>query len=303
MFSMTTFQESWNRFFYSKTDGSMLCLFRALLGFFLLLNGLSLIEDYEVWFGVGQNSLVPLKDSFEFYKGFRINLFKIMAPTDESAWAILYLYILSSLGLMLGFKTRLSAILCFVLLVSLQARNHAILNSGDTILRCMLFVLMFAPAHVKYSLDAWKMRLIKKNYSTQIPILSVRLLQLQFTVVYLATTLYKLKGYDWVDGTAVYYTSRLLNFQRFALPFVFDHLAFVKFFTWSALTIEFAMGTLVWIKEFRLGVLAAGILLHLGIEISMDIGLFEWIMISAYVLFLTPSDLRLFKRIVQKSPA
>src|SRR5690606_8144951 len=142
---------------------------------------------------------------------------------------------------------------------SLQTRNHAILNSGDTLMRCMLFLMMFAPTHVKYSVDAWLREKKGAPYSSEISYVSVRLLQLQFSLVYLATTLFKLKGYDWVDGTAVYYTSRLVNFQRVALPVVFDYGFLIKFFTWSALFIEFAMGSLVWIRELRLWVLLAGI--------------------------------------------
>jgi hypothetical protein len=39
-------------------------------------------------------------------------------------------------------------------------------------------------------------------------------------------------------------------------------------------------------------VLLAGLLLHLGLEYSMNIQLFQWIMLSAYVLFVDPRDVR-----------
>lgn len=295
MISLKGFINGWDRFFYSKTDATALCLFRIFLGFCLFLNGISLVEDFHAWFGVGDDSLLPVLDSFRLYSDLRINVFKIMSPTETTAWFILWTYILASIGVMVGFKTRISTIISFVLLVSLQNRNYAILNSGDTLLRCMLFLMMFAPAHVKYSFDAYWMDKKGAPYSSEIPIFTIRLMQLQFSLVYLATTLFKLKGYDWVDGTAVYYTSRLINFQRFVLPIVFDFPSLVKFFTWSALFIEFAMGTLVWVKELRPWVLLSGILLHLGIEISMSIGFFEWVMIAAYILFLEPKEVFWFK--------
>ena len=50
------------------------------------------------------------------------------------------------------------------------------------------------------------------------------------------------------------------------------------------------LGTLVWVKELRIWVLLAGLLLHLGIEVSMSIGFFEWVMIAAYILFLEPKE-------------
>lgn len=295
MLSLKTFVEGWDRFFYSETDATALCLFRILFGFFLFLNGISLVEDFQVWFGIGTNALVPLSDSFTFYKNFRINIFKWLSPTEFSAWLVLLTYIATSFFVMIGFKTRISTIICFILMVSMQNRNYSILNSGDTLMRCMLFLMMFAPTHVKYSIDAYLQKNKDQPFKTEISILTIRLLQLQFSLVYLATTLFKLKGYDWVDGSAVYYTSRLVNFQRIVLPIVFDYPLLVKFATWSALFIEFAMGSLVWVKELRLPVLISGLLLHLLIEVSMSIGFFEWVMISSYILFLEPKEVFWFK--------
>lgn len=291
MFSFNSFARGWDEFFYSKTDASALCLFRICLGFFLFLNGITLVEDIEVWFGTGTNSLVPLADSLTFYTNLRLNIFRWLSPTESSAWFVLITYILSSFALMIGFQTRVAAIVTFVLMVSMQNRNFAILNSGDTVMRCMLFALMLAPSHVKFSVDAFLAKKKGQPLSPEVNYTTIRLLQLQFSIVYLATTLFKLKGYDWVDGTAVYYSSRLVNFQRIAIPFVFDFPSLVKFFTWTALFIEFAMGSLVWVKEWRRWVLLSGILLHIGIEITMSIGFFEWVMMSAYLLFLEPSEL------------
>jgi uncharacterized membrane protein YphA (DoxX/SURF4 family) len=293
MISLKTFINGWDNFFYKTTDASALCFFRILFGFFLFLNGISLVEDFDAWFGIGDNALVPLQDSFTFYGDFRLNIFKWLPPTEASAWFVLSTYVLSSLGVMIGFKTRISTIICFIF------------NSGDTLMRCMLFLMIFAPTHVKYSLDKV---LDRESYDSQVLILTIRLMQLQFTLVYLATTLFKLKGFDWVDGTAIYYTSRLENFQRIIFPVIFDYPFLVKFATWSALFIEFSMGTLVWVKELRIWVLISGIILHLGIELSMSIGFFEWVMIAGYILFLEPQEFKwiqgYFKNsLLQKRPS
>jgi uncharacterized membrane protein YphA (DoxX/SURF4 family) len=291
MISFKNFAKGWDEFFYAETSPDALCYFRIFLGFFLFLNGISLIPDFEAWYGVGHNSLLPLRDSFGLYSNLRINLFKWLSPTEGSAWFVLIAYTISSFMVMIGLKTRIASIVSFILLVSLQNRNYTILNSGDTLMRCLLFVLMLSPAGVKSSVDAWLRKKQGLPDIDTISITTVRLLQLQFALVYFATTLFKLKGYDWVDGTAVYYTSRLSNFQRIAIPLVFDFPSLTKFFTWTALAIEFALGVLIWVKEWRKWVLLSGLLLHLGIEITMSIGFFEWIMITAYVLFLETDEL------------
>ncbi len=293
MFSIHSLIQGWNNFFYSKTDGSNLAVFRILLGFFLLLNGVSLIQDFDYWYGVGSESFVPLQDSFNLYSGFRINIYKWLSPTTNSAWFVLITYIISSIGIMVGFKTRISTIICFILLVSMQNRNFAILNSGDTVMRCILFLMMFAPTHVKYSVDAYIRSKAGVPYPAEVSILTIRLLQLQFALVYFATVLFKLKGYDWVEGTAVYYSSRLVNFQRLLVPVVFDYPWLIKFSTWFALIVEFAMGALIWVKEWRRIVLILGVVLHIGIELTMDIGFFEWVMISCYLLYVEPGEIKL----------
>lgn len=304
MFSLKSFIKGWDEFFFAKTDASALCLFRIFFGLFLFINGISLIEDFYDWFGVGDEALVPLGHSFGLYKDFRINIYRWLSPTDFSAWVVLWAYILSSVGVLVGFKTRISTVICFILLVSMQNRNFMILNSGDTLMRCLLFLMMFAPTHVKYSFDSYLRRKQGIPFESSVSFVTIRLMQLQFSLVYLATTLFKLKGYDWVDGTAVYYTSRLENFQRIVIPFIFDFPSLVKFSTWSALFIEFAMGTLVWVKELRLWVLASGILLHLLIEVSMSIGFFEWVMMTSYLLFFTKQELKwLLSRLIRIFPS
>ena len=281
----------WNHFFYDEVDVSTLSLFRIILGFFLFLSGLSLIPDIGIWMGVDSGSLVPLQDSLRFYSNVRINIFEWLAPTETSAWLVVIGFTLTALGLMVGFFTKICSLLCFIFLVSLQNRNYVILNSGDTLMRCMLFPLIFSPCHYKFSVDA----IFKKSHGDSYPdfasSVSLRLLQLQFTIVYLATFLFKLKGYDWIDGTAVYYTSRLQNFQRLTFPIIFDVAPLTRTLTWSALIIEFCMGTLIWVKECRKWVLILGIMLHLGIEMTMSIGIFEWVMMGCYVLFLDPMKL------------
>lgn len=295
MFSLSTLAKNWNRFFYSEIDATFLCIYRIFLGVVLFLNGVTLVPDLNAWFGVDHTSLVPLGLSQKMYTDYRINLFSVMAPTLASAWFILLGYIVTSFTFMIGFKTRFSAVLCFIFLCSLQNRNYVILNSGDTVMRCMLFVMMFAPSYVKFSLDAYFQNKQGTPYKTIVPLVTIRMLQIQFSIIYLATTFFKLKGLDWVNGTAVYYTSRLESFQRVVLPVVFDHIALIKFSTWSALFIEFAMGSLIWIKELRIPVLIAGILLHIGIEVTMSIGFFEWIMMAGYLIYLTPRDIKVLR--------
>src|SRR3977135_3770386 len=60
--------------------------------------------------------------------------------------------------------------------------------------------------------------------------------------------------------------------------------------TWTAgaVLVELALGVLVWNKRCRPWVLAAGVLLHLGIDFNIEIGIFSYAMLVLYVAWLAP---------------
>jgi predicted DCC family thiol-disulfide oxidoreductase YuxK len=119
-----------------------------------------------------------------------------------------------------------------------------------------------------------------------------RLAQVQVSICYLTTFLLKMPGTLWPNGTAIYYPISTPEFRRFPLPFVdAQHIWLINVLTYGTLAIELALGTLVWVPRLRLYVLAAGVLLHLGIEYSLNIPLFGWLMVTSYLSFIKQSDL------------
>jgi hypothetical protein len=51
---------------------------------------------------------------------------------------------------------------------------------------------------------------------------------------------------------------------------------------------------LIWFKEVRYPMLILGLLFHLCLEYSLNIPMFQWDVLSAYILFVDPVDLRRF---------
>ena len=49
---------------------------------------------------------------------------------------------------------------------------------------------------------------------------------------------------------------------------------------------------LIWFRPFRYPLLVLGLLFHLSIEYSLNIPMFEWDVLTAYVLFIDPADLQ-----------
>ncbi|MEK2690183.1 HTTM domain-containing protein [Bdellovibrio sp. GT3] len=288
MKSVTIIKAVWD-FFFKPQPVNHIGLMRVLFGLILIFNWYMIWSYLDVFWGV--DGLVTLKTSIEYGSSLRFSLFDLM-PNDPRVPALLAIVnLMAAIGVTLGLFTRTSMVVAFVTLLSFQNRNDFILNSGDIVLRNILFFMMFSAAGKAYSLDQWIKSL--RHGKWKVPVMerpwAVRLIQIQFCVIYVATVLFKIKGNSWVDGTAIYIATRLDEFVRYPVPLL-NSLAVIKVMTWSTLVVEFAMGTLVWFKDLRYWILLAGIGLHLGIEVVMSIPMFEWVMIAAMLSLVDPYD-------------
>ena len=277
---------AWNAFFHRPAPVIGLALFRILWGLTLLLNWALLAPDALTW--LGEDGALSRATALRLTGG-RLDVLAILPATDAAAIAVFALTGLASASLTLGFMTRTSAALTFVGLTSIHHRNFLILNSGDCLLRVVTFLLIFAGAGKALSIDSWR-RGRTDAAAVVHPMWAQRLIQIQIAVVYLSTVLYKLDGPLWRDGTAVYYLTRLTEFQRFEIPYMFEHLWTLKALTWASLVVELALAVLIWIRPLRYPVLAAGVLLHLGLEYTLNVPVFQWAMLAGLTSFVEPEE-------------
>lgn len=281
---------AWDEFFFAPQSPTPVALYRILYGLMVIADLILLRGDWLAWYGV--NSVVRMDTMRQAAGGIRLNLFLIMPQNDAWIHAFYWVFVLFAVFLALGFMSRLSSMAVFLCLVSIHQRNFFILNSGDTLLRVTGFFLMFAPTGAAISVDRlvriWrgKEELAVRPRSPW----AQRMIQIQTAAAYVATVWWKLLGTDWIHGTALYYTTRLVEFRRFPFPALESGLL-LKLATWCTLAIESALGLLVWFRRFRYWVLLLGVCLHLSIEYAMNIPLFQWIAIATYVTFIEPADL------------
>ncbi|MEK2646344.1 HTTM domain-containing protein [Bdellovibrio sp. BCCA] len=287
---LRTITKSLDDFFFLPQPVHSVALLRIAFGFILLLNWLSIWKNLDLFWGV--NGILSLDTAVKYSGAMRFNLFEFL-PNDPRVPALMaVLHLIGVIGMTLGFFTRASLFLTFFTLLSFHNRNIFILNSSDMVVRNFLFLLFFSPSGEAFSLDRWMATargLVQGAPKERSP-WALRLMQIQFSIIYLATVMFKMKGPSWADGTAVYIATRLDEFVRVPLDLL-NSLMVIKFLTWSTLVIEFSLGTLVWIRELRYWVLLAGVALHLGIEYTMSIPLFEWIMIVAMICMVDSRDI------------
>lgn len=215
-------------------------------------------------------------------------------------WAVL---LVSAIALIVGWHSRLAAVLVFVLILSFQRRDPSVFNGGDAVVRIEALLLALSPCGAALSLD--QRRRTGSFWSAQVRrIWPVRLLQVQLSIIYLASVELKLNGQTWWQGTAVSYALRLKDMQRFSPPEWFSTNALImNAMTWGSLVIELSVAILVWNRRLRPWVLAAGVLLHLMIDIHIQIGIFSYAMFTLYIAWVSPQTVQRLPETLKHAPA
>lgn len=194
---------------------------------------------------------------------------------------------LFALSLTLGFYTRFSAVISWLFLISLQDRNIMILYGGDIYIRVLLFWGLFLPLGEHFSVD----RMLKKDEEPPLNVFSSASVAylLQVCIVYWAAAAFKWNP-DWFSGTAVTYA---LKIDQFATPlglWLRELTWLHPVLTYITLYVEL-LGPFLAFMPFCFGplrTLAVVIfsLMHVGFGLSLTLGLFSFIGITAWIPFL-----------------
>ena len=283
--------KAWNHFFFTPQSPTPIALFRILYGIMIVCTLNLLRPDWLNWYGT--HAWITLPTMLKLEPGRRLDLFTILPQSDAWIQAFFWFFLVFAVFLAAGFLTRASSIVVFVCLASIQQRNLFITHSGDVFLRVAGFFLMFAPAGAALSID----RLIRIWRGKEGPEIqprspwAQRMIQFELSLLYFVSFWWKSTGLAWVNGTALFYVNHLDEIRRFPIPSWFEHPLLVKLGSWLTLALEFSLGVLIWIKELRYPLLLLGLLFHIFLEYSLNVPMFQWDVLSAYVLFIDPKDL------------
>ncbi|NBB18755.1 HTTM domain-containing protein [Runella sp. CRIBMP] len=280
---------SWNDFFFSNQSTLSISVLRLLTGILVLI---------ETWVWQGKNKILLQPTGWFGYddykknkKDLRFSLLNYLSPTTASLNLIFGIQFIAGLCLALGIFPNLAAFVCFVTLVSIHNRNIYVLSSGDTVYRFFCLFLIFSPSDAELSILDTKH--FFRPEATGWP-WTLIMIQLFMANIYAKNVLFKLKGEWWRDGSATQKVLKVRIWNRRELPKALDRTWFFKCTTYGTLVIEAALFSLIWIEEFRLFVLALGVLLHIGLWIFLRFEFFQLTMIFGLSAFITPKEYRLF---------
>jgi hypothetical protein len=211
----------------------------------------------------------------------------------------------------LGFCTRITSVLTWMGTLSYIHRSPTTLFGVDTIMIVVLLYLMIGPSGAALSLDRllgyswrvwwarWRGQPIPPWQPPQPRVsanFALRLMQVHFCFIYMASGLSKLQGPTWWSGTAVHWTLANYEFSplrlkvfRDALTWLCEHSALWELFitgsTIFTLVLEISFPFLVWSRRLRPLMVAGAFALHFGIAVSMGLVTFSLFMIALVLAF------------------
>jgi hypothetical protein len=276
-----------------------------------------LVEYMEYWNDDPRKATRLGHDTFSVW-------FHVTNPTQMALIHGLSLFVMVLFTV--GFCTRVTSVLTWIAVVGYIHRTDQILFGMDTMMNILLIYLVIGNSGAAMSVDRLiaRYRAVRASlrrtgtvdaatraFLAQAPPsaganFGVRLIQVHFCFIYLASGLAKLFGRAWWDGTAFwdvminpeFTMMRYPWFEQavravvandlFGKPLYFVGTALGVWFTWG---LEISFPFLVWTRV-RPVMLWLAVLLHAGIGVLMGLNLFEMFMMTMLLVFFPPGVIR-----------
>jgi hypothetical protein len=294
------FRREW---WFGQIDTRPFSVFRIFFGLVLLKD--AFYHPFIARWFYSDEGIVPRDALTDLARTYRFSLMDAM-PQTWMAQLFFGLWMVVLLLFMVGWRTRLMTVLNFLCVLSVHERDIYILNGADTVIRVLCFWLMFIPLGQYYSVDALRVRFTRYLRTRNLADLRVdngprtayafpiRMIQIQFAMIYLFTSVLKLPGDAWTsNGTAIFYAMQI---KSLTLP-TGDMLLQAPLWLTRIMTYQSVITELVFFwfvfspflqPYFRAAALILGTMLHLGIAATMSIGNFSQVMIVGYLMFCEP---------------
>ncbi len=297
---------AWIRETYCHVDPRTAGLFRIVLGFLMATDAMRHWSEAS-WAYSNDGVLTNHYHLYRPDSGWNFSLFHAFSSMHEVDLAFA-LAIVCHLCLLVGWHSRLFAVVSFVIVTSLDNRLVMVENGGYVVVNLIAFYAMFLPLERRFSVDAW-LRSYRERKERTFADLAVHqhpawetasyvsvaglLVVLNLGIVYFFNVVNK-SGHVWRAGDTVHYVlwlNRMVTgvavFFRNLLPYQATRVA-----TWSVLCVEALLVSFIlsptarrYTRPFAL-VLIAG--LHTTFGVMMRLGPFSWYLIGWSLLLITP---------------
>lgn len=258
------------------------------LGLFRIVFGLVVLGDLlcrlPYWLDFyGDIGILPRVAVMRYYMGDFQWSFHLSGGSAAFCYFMFCVHAVLAILFILGWRARLTAVFLWLFTYSLQNRNLLILNGGDALERLILFWAIFLPLGDRFSLDSGWSSLPGRVFSMGTVAIIVQVL-----LVYGFSVVYK-TGDSWrVNYDAIWLS---LSNPELATSFGFwlsGYTVFCKALTICTVCVEVLAPLLIvarlwWLRVIGIAFLA---ILHIGIALTLTVGVFSFVCLAFLCLFL-----------------
>ncbi|HRO42960.1 MAG TPA: HTTM domain-containing protein [Flavipsychrobacter sp.] len=252
-------------------------VYSAALAFFRIVFGLMIFGGIVRFWLKGWIEELYIQPKFFFhYYGF-----EFIQPLGSYTYALFIVCGLSALMFALGLFYRIAALLLFLSFTYIELLDKTNYLNHYYFVSLVLFLMMWLPAHVNFSIDAWRKPSILKR---QIPLWTVGSIRLMLGIVYCYAGLAKLNS-DWLLEAM---PLRLWLPAKNDMPIIgslFNEVWVAYLFSWFGAIYDLTIAFFLLNKKTRPFAYVTVIVFHVMTSLLFPIGMFPYIMILATLIF------------------
>ena len=234
------------------------------------------LSRYRIGFGallfLETTRWLPHTDELFSTIGFHEGIWPQYTLPPILALALCIFLSLSSLGIALGYKTKISIAITLLIRIYFYGVDQINEKTIHTVTMVLLTILFFSKCSSYFSLDARKNKSQGLPPSLNAPALPFRLIQLEFAHIYFFAAITKMKNPEWVNGTVMV---KILQ-GRWATDLgvwvsgVTPEVIF-KIGCMATILFELLAGFLLFVPWARFWVICVGLGMHASIELLLNV--------------------------------
>jgi uncharacterized membrane protein YphA (DoxX/SURF4 family) len=274
-------QGVWDGFWFKPIDARQYAALRIAFGGLTVIYFVQLLPYVEEQFS-GTGWLGDIQQ-IAIQNGGSWSLFFIQTGghTTMLAYMVIIIGIISAFLMMIGWQSRVTAFMTWLVWVSLWNRNPLLLDGDDAVLKMMCFYLMLSPCGNCWSVDAYL-----RSKPQTVAIWPLRLVQFQIALIYFVSGWVKFQSPEWLDGTIMQYVLIHPQYSRWDGWAIIDKPMMTGLLTglaWFIRWWELLFPLLLLNTNTRKLSILIGILFHVGLLLSMNLRWFAVIMLALYL--------------------
>ena len=267
-------RSSFRSYLKAETSAAPLAVFRIIFGTMMLAG---IIRFWALgWI----DKLYIQPDFFFSYYGF-----EFVKPLGQGTYGIFFVCAISAIGILLGYQYRISATLFFISFTYIELMDKTTYLNHYYFISLVAFLMIFLPANVHFSLDAYRRPEIGRQ---RVPKWTIDTIKLMLGIVYFYAGLAKLNS-DWLlramplaiwlptqDQVPIFGALFKYRWMHFAL-------------SWGGAIYDLSIPFLLAIRRTRWLAFMLVIFFHGLTATLFPIGMFPYIMILSTLIYFSPS--------------